>query len=369
MRAAVLYQPRTPFEVQEVDLLPPRAGEALVRVAAAGVCHSDYHVVTGDLPHPLPVVLGHEGAGIVEEVGPGVTSVKPGDHVIPLFKAPCGSCYYCLRGKPALCDFSVKARMSGKLLDGTTRLRRGGQEILHHAMVSCFAEYLVAPEQGLLKIRPDVPLDRAALVGCAVTTGVGAVLFAGKVTPGSSVLIVGAGGVGLNAVQGARLAGANPIVVADVVPAKLEWARKLGATHTIDAREQDVVKATRDLTDGRGVDHGFEVIGRIETLRLAYDATRKGGIFVIVGIPPADAVLALNPLQMIREEKTVQPCTYGSVNFRKDMPMFLDLYMAGRLNLDDLITRHFKLEEINEAYSAMMRGEVARGVITFEGVC
>lgn len=366
IRAAVLYKTKTPFEVQQVELLPPRDGEVLVRVAAAGICHSDYHIVTGDLPHPLPAVLGHEGSGVVEAVGPGVTSVKQGDHVIPLFKAPCGSCYYCLRGKPALCDFSVKARMSGHLLDGTTRLCRDGQDIHHHQMVSCFAEYFVAPEQALLKIRPDIPLDRAALVGCAVTTGVGAVLFAGKVTPGSSVLIVGAGGVGLNAVQGARLAGANPIIVADIVPAKLEWASKFGATHTINARERDVVATTRELTEGRGADHAFEVIGRIETVRQAYDATRKGGTFVMVGVPPAEASLSFSPLQMIRDEKTIQPCICGSVDFRRDMPMFLDLYMGGRLNLDDLITRRFKLDDINEAYAAMLRGDVARGVITFE---
>lgn len=366
VRVAVLHRVKTPFEVQEVELLPPREGEVLVRVVAAGVCHSDYHMVTGHLPHPLPAVLGHEGAGVVEALGPGVTSVKPGDHVIPLFKAPCGHCFYCLRGRSALCDFSVKARSSGCLLDGTTRLRMDGQPLFHHAMVACFAEYLVAPEQALLRIRPDIPLDRAALVGCAVTTGVGAVLFAGKVVAGNSVLIVGAGGVGLSAVQGDRLAGADPIIVADVIPAKLEWARKFGATHTINARERDVVAATRELTAGRGADHAFEVIGDLQTAKQAYEATRKGGIFVLVGVLPAGSQLAFDSLQLIRDEKTIQPCTYGSVNFRKDMPMFLDLYMSGRLNLDDLITRRFRLDEINVAYEAMLRGDVARGVITFD---
>ena len=366
MRAAVLYQPNTPLEVQEVEIVPPRQGEVLVRVAAAGICHSDLHYIKGDLPHPLPVVLGHEGAGVVEAVGPGVTSVRPGDHVILVFRPHCGQCYYCLRGRPALCDFGMPIRTTGKMLDGTSRIRRNGQEIHHFTAVSCFAEYAVLPEQGVLRIRPDIPLDRAALVGCAVTTGVGAVLYNARVEEGSSVLVIGAGGVGLNVVQGAVLAGANPIIVADVVPSKLEYARQFGATHTINAREQDVVAVAKELTEGRGVDYAFEVIGLVKTMEQGYEAIRKGGTFVIVGVAPANATMSFSPLWMMRDEKTIKATNYGSANIRKDMPILLDLYLAGRLKLDELITRRFTLDQINDAFAALERGEVARGVIAFE---
>jgi S-(hydroxymethyl)glutathione dehydrogenase/alcohol dehydrogenase len=365
-RAAVVREPGAPFDVQEIEVLPPRAGEVLVRMRASGVCHSDLHFKNGDIPHPLPVILGHEGAGVVEQVGPSVATVAPGDHVVGLFKAACDRCYYCFRGRPALCDFGATGRLSGHLPDGSSRFRRDGQDIHHFSQLSFFSEYTVVPEQALQKISHDIPFEQAALVGCSVTTGVGAVLFAARVDTGDSVLVIGAGGVGLNAVQGARLAGANPILVADVVPAKLQLARDLGATHTIDAREQDPVQAARDLTDGRGVDYAFEVIGRVETMQQGYDAIRRGGTLVVVGIAPHRTTWPISPLSLVMNEKTVKGTTYGSANLRKDMPMLLDLYAAGRLEIDRLIRRRYRLDEINEAYSALEQGEVARGVIVFE---
>jgi S-(hydroxymethyl)glutathione dehydrogenase/alcohol dehydrogenase len=365
-RAAVMYAPNTPFQIVDIDVAEPKAGEALVRVAASGVCHSNLHFMHGTIPSPFPIIFGEEGIGVVEAVGPGVTSVEPGDHVIMLFRAHCGNCFYCVRGRPTLCDFGAPIRSSGHLVDGTSRFRQGDQEIFHFAGVSSFSEYSVVPEQGLLKIRRDVPLDVAVLIACSVTSGAGPLLFGLPVEAGSSVLVIGAGGVGLNAVQGAVLAAANPIIVADVVPAKLELARQLGATHTINSREDDVVGTVRSLTDGRGIDYALEVIGRTETMQTAFDATRKGGTVVVIGLCGPDVRWPISPLALVTQEKTVRGVTYGSVNIRKDVPTLIDLYLAGRLKLDELISRRFKLDEINHAFEMLERGEVARGVIVFD---
>ncbi|MCC7370977.1 MAG: Zn-dependent alcohol dehydrogenase [Chloroflexi bacterium] len=365
-RAAVMYAPNTPFQIVDVDVAPPRHGEALVKVAASGVCHSNLHFMHGAIPSPFPIIFGEEGIGVVEAVGPGVTTVAPGDHVIMLFRAHCGTCFYCVRGRPTLCDFGAPIRSSGRLVDGTSRFRHGDREVFHFAGVSSFSEYSVVPEQGLLKIRNDVPLDVAVLIACSVTSGAGPLLFGMPVEAGSSVLIIGAGGVGLNAVQGALLAAANPIVVADIVPAKLELAKRLGATHTIDARTEDVVAVTKSLTDGRGVDYALEVIGRTETMQTAFDATRKGGTMLIIGLCGPDVRWPISPLAMVTQEKTIRGTTYGAVNIRKDVPILLDLYLAGRLKLDELISRRFRLDEINEAFAMLERGEMARGVIIYE---
>lgn len=364
-RAAVLTEVEKPLEIWEVDIDPPREGEVLVRVVAAGVCHSDLHYIQGDLETVLPAVPGHEGAGVVEAVGPGVTRFRPGDPVLFVFRAFCGQCFYCLNGRPALCDFSNPIRRTGRMFDGTTRFHRDGQDVHHILGVSCFAEYTVVPEQGLLKLPADVPLDRAALVGCGVTTGVGAVLFAAGVRPGESVLVIGCGGVGLNVVQGAALVGAGPIIAADIVPQKLEWARQLGATHTVNPKEQDLLEAVRLLTEGRGADYAFEVIGRAETIQQAYAATRKGGTMVVVGLTPMGTTIPLDPLDLLRSEKTIKGTVYGTANLPRDIPRLFELYRLGRLKLDELISRRLRLEEINQGFEAMLAGSVARSIIVF----
>ncbi len=368
MKAAVLYEPKTPLRVEEVEIDAPKQGEVLVRIAAAGVCHSDYHVMTGDLAAPMPIILGHEGAGVVEAVGAGVTSVQPGDHVVLLFRASCGRCEYCSRGRPALCGLSRPTRATGTMLDGTTRYRRDGEEIKHFCGVSCFAERTVVMEQALVPIRKDVPLEIAALVGCSVMTGVGAVVNTARVEPGSSVLVIGAGGVGLSAVMGAQLAGASPILVADLVPSKLELAREFGATHVIDARQRDTVEAARELTGGEGVDYAFEVIGLGRTMTQAFRATRRGGTAVAVGVAPSDAVVEVPAQELVFSEKTLKGSFYGSTRPHADMPRLLELYRAGRLPLDRLLTRRYPLEQINEAYQALLSGEVARSVVIPGGI-
>ncbi len=366
MKAAILYEAKTPLKVEDVELEAPQRGEVLVRIAAAGVCHSDYHYMVGALSTPLPAVLGHEGAGVVEGVGEGVTVVQPGDHVVLLFRASCGRCEFCSRGRPALCGLTRTLRTAGRFPDGTSRLKRNGREIKHFAGLSCFAERAVVLEQALVPIRKDVPLGVAALVGCAVMTGVGAVANTAKVEPGSSVLVVGAGGVGLSAVMGAHLAGASPILVADVKDSKLEMALDFGATHTIDVSRVDLVEATRELTAGEGVDYAFEAVGGGDTVAQALRAVRRGGTAVAIGLAPQGATAAVDPLELVFQEKTLKGSFYGSTRPYADMPRLLELYRAGRLPLDRLLTSRYRLDQINEAYEAMINGEVARSVIVFD---
>ena len=348
--------------MEEVELASPRVGEVRVRVAAAGVCHSDYHVMSGDLAAQLPAVLGHEGAGVVEEVGPGVTSVSPGDHVVLLWRTSCGRCEYCSIGRPALCVVGMAVRNSGLLADGTSRLRRGDTEIRHFAGVSCFAEQTVCSERAVLKIPSDLPLAVAALAGCAVMTGVGAVVNTARVEPGSTVLVIGAGGVGLCAVMGAVLSGASRVIAADINPAKLEMATSFGATDVVDSSREDTVDAVRELTDG-GTDYAFEVIGRTDTLEQAVRAVRVGGTAVAVGIAPTGTSAAVNVQQLVMQEKTLRGSIYGSTRPYADFPRLFELYRRGRLPLDRLVTREWPLERINEAYDALLAGEVARSVV------
>jgi S-(hydroxymethyl)glutathione dehydrogenase / alcohol dehydrogenase len=364
-RAAVLFEVGKRLTIEDVEVEQPHAGEVLIRMAAGGVCHSDLHAMTGHLVAALPAVLGHEGAGVVADVGPGVTSVKPGDHVIPLWRLSCGHCEYCSDGRPALCNAGMQVRMSGRLLDGTTRFRLGGQEIKHFAGVSTFSEYSVVPEGAVLKIPDDLPLDRAALLGCAVITGVGAVINCAKVRPGSSVVVFGTGGVGLNAVQGARLAGAEKIIAVDLVDRKLEFARQFGATHTVNAAAGDPVAQVRALTGGRGVDYAFEVIGLPKTMRQAYDCLAKRGTAVVVGVAPMTMEVAVPVMSLVYEERVLTGSVYGSSRPRLDIPRLIDLYRSGKLLLDELLTRTYPFEQINEAYAALERGEVARSVVRF----
>ena len=365
-RGAVLFQPGSPLEICDVDVAAPRAGEALVKMAAAGVCHTDLHVMQGKFAAPLPAVLGHEGAGVVAEVGPGVTSLKPGDPVIPLWRLSCGRCEFCNMGRPALCPEGSRVRNTGRLVDGTSRLSHRGSELMHYAGVSTFCEYSVVPEAALLKIDADVPLDRAALLGCAVVTGAGAVTHAAKVRPGQSVAVFGAGGVGLNVIQAAALAGARVVVAVDVHAGKFELAKRLGATHVVDASGEEPAAAVRAVTGGRGVDFSFDAVGAPAVVRQAYDCLARTGRLVVLGIASAGAEVSLPLGPLVFEERQVVGSFYGSGRPREDIPALIGQYRAGRLKLDELLTRRYPLERINEAYAALDRGEVARSVVVFD---
>ena len=295
-RAAVLFEAGQKLEVREVDVQDPGPGEVRIQMVAGGICHSDLHIMTGHLSAPLPAILGHEGAGIVADVGAGVTSVRPGDHVIPLWRLSCGECEYCTTGRPALCPAGTEIRWSGHLLDGTSRFKLDGQEIKHFAGVSSFSNYTVVPEKAVLKIPDDIPLERAALLGCAVITGVGAVVNAAQVRPGRTVAVFGTGGVGINVVQGAVLAGAEKIIAVDLMESRLEHAKRFGATHAVNPSAGDPVEQIRDLTGGKGVDYAFEVIGLPITMRQAYDSLAKRGVAMVVGMTPTTAEVTVPSL-------------------------------------------------------------------------
>jgi len=359
MKAAVLYEEKTPLVVEDVELEGPKQGEVLVKVVAAGVCHSDLTFIEGRWPVRMPVVMGHEGAGVVEKVGEGVTSVRPGDHVIFSWVGSCGVCRNCARGKPYLCYNTPIAMMK----DGTSRFKKGDTQLFHQTGVSSFSEYTVAHEMSVVKIREDMPLDRAALVSCGVLTGVSAVINAAKVELGSSVAVFGCGGVGLNVIQGAKMVGATKIIAVDRLDNKLEMAKQFGATHTINAADEDPVKKIKELT-GLGVDYAFEVIGLPEVVVQAFDSTEATGTTVMVGMPPLRAPLTIDTLGLFLG-KTLKGAYFGSAHVRTEMPALIDLYMEGRLMLDELISRTYPLEEINDAFEALKRGEVARSVIKF----
>ncbi|MFQ5897890.1 MAG: zinc-binding dehydrogenase [Candidatus Methylomirabilia bacterium] len=364
-KAAVLFEVGKRLEIREVEVQNPQAGEVLIRMAAGGVCHSDLHVMTGHLVAPVPAILGHEGSGIVAEVGSGVTTVRPGDHVLPLWRLSCGECEYCTDSRPALCPSGMQIRMTGRLSDGTSRFKLNGTEIKHFAGVSSFSEYSVVPEKSVLKIPNDLSLDRAALLGCAVITGVGAAVNAARVKPGSSVAVFGTGGVGLNVVQGAAIAGADKIIAVDLLDNKLEFARRFGATHTVNASSGNPVEQVRALTGGRGVDYAFEVIGLPVTMRQAYDSLAKRGVAVVVGVTPLTTEVSVPVMSLVFEERVLTGSVYGSSRPRMDILKLIDLYRGGKLKLDELLTRTYPFDQINEAYDALERGEVARSVVTF----
>lgn len=359
MKAAVLYEQKKPLVVEEIEIEEPRAGEAMVRMAAAGVCHSDLHVMQGLWPVPLPLVMGHEGAGIVERVGEGVTLVRPGDHVIFSWAPACGVCRNCVSGRPYLCSAGPVMTMK----DGTTRFHRNGQSLFHQTAVSAFAEYTVTHETALVKIRDDMPLEKAALIGCGVMTGVGAVMNTAKVGIGDNVAVFGCGGVGLNVIQAASLAGANRIIAVDTLDSKLDMAKRMGATDIVNAKKRDPVAAALEI-NGRGVDFAFEAIGLPEAVAQAFDATDPAGTTVMVGMPPAASLISVSGVGLLLG-KTLKGAYYGSARFRIDMPALVDMYMAGRLKLDELVSRRYPLMEINDAFEALGRGEVARSIIAF----
>lgn len=362
IKAAVLYEPNQPLVVEHVDLDEPQAGEVLVKMAAAGVCHSDYHIMKGEWGSPLPVVLGHEGAGVVERVGPGVTRLSPGQPVILNFRANCGTCHYCTIGRPVLCNGVSTPRTA--MFDGTSRLHKDGMVIHHMARTACFAEYTVVPESGAVAVREDMPLDKACLVGCAVMTGVGAVTNTARIEPGATVAVIGCGGVGLNAVQGAALAGAGRIIAVDMLHNKLEFAREFGATDVVNAGNGDAVARVVEMTGG-GVDYAFEAIGKSTTIAQAYEMLALGGTAVIVGMAPEDDEVTLNALSFPRTERSIVGSWYGGARPWVDLPKMADLYMNGRLKIDAMISRTYPLDEINIAYDALAAGEVARSIITF----
>jgi NDMA-dependent alcohol dehydrogenase len=364
IQAALLTAPNTPIHIQHINLDEPRTGEVLVRIAACGVCHSDYHLVTGTTRHPMPVVCGHEGAGVVEAIGDGVQRVQPGDHVTLSWTPDCGQCFYCLRGQPNLCETYTEPIWAGTMLDGTTRLHDGSDPVYAYCGLATFAEYVVVPEPSCVNIRREIPLEVAALVGCAVATGVGAALYSANVRPGESVVVIGCGGVGLNIVQGAALCGASAIIAIDTNEAKMKLARDFGATHTLlsNAKIQDTVRA---LTGGRGAEYAFEAVGLPALQELALELIRPGGMVVLAGLSPMGTGTNLPGSVITRQEKTVKGSYYGSINPQRDFPLLLDLYSSGKLKLDQLISRTYRLEQINEAFETMLGGEVARGVIVF----
>lgn len=364
-RAAVLFEPKQRLSIEQVDVPSPRQGEVLVHMAAGGVCHSDLHVMKGDLAAPLPAILGHEGSGVVAEVGPGVKDVQPGDHVIPLWRLSCGECEWCTGGRPALCSAGIEIRKTGTLPLGGTGFTLKGREIKRFGGVSTFAEYSVIPEKAVLKIPKDFPLDRAALLGCAVITGFGAVVNAAQVRPGSLVAVFGAGGVGLNVIQTAALAGAGMIIAVDLRDNKLEMARRFGATHLVNASGGNGVEQVRALTGGRGVDYAFEVVGLPATMRKAFDTLARRGMAVVVGIGPTKADVSIPVIPLAWEDRVLMGTLYGSSRPRIDIPKLIELYRAGKLKLDELLTRTYPIERINEAYAALERGEVARSVVIF----
>jgi S-(hydroxymethyl)glutathione dehydrogenase / alcohol dehydrogenase len=363
VRAAVFSRPGQPVRVTEVELAPPRAGEVEVAVAAAGVCHSDLHIVRGDWPHPTPVVLGHEGSGIVAAVGPGVTALSPGDHVVLSWVPACGQCRYCRRGRPAQCQLIAEViGPGGVLYDGTSRLRIGGEPAYHYLGVSSFAERVVVPESGAIRVRQDAPLELAALVGCAVATGVGAVRNTAGVQPGATVAIIGCGGVGLSCVQGARLAGAARIVAVDVVANKLAVARRLGATDVVHADGRPVVTALQDLVP-EGLDYVIDAIGTIETTEQAIAALGLGGSAVLVGLPPSGRQARFDPLALAEADQRILGCNYGSISPQRDIPLMMDLVMNGDLDLESMVSARRPLAEAADALADLNTGHVLRQLL------
>jgi S-(hydroxymethyl)glutathione dehydrogenase/alcohol dehydrogenase len=362
MKAAVFRKVHAPLTIEDVDVDKPWGREVLVRTAATGVCHSDLHIVDGLGRYALdkPFVLGHEGAGVVEAVGAEVTTVRPGDHVVACLSGFCGSCEQCLSGHPNLCVGGLVTRPES----GAARLSQRGEMFRQFAGIGSYAEQMLLHENSVVKIDRELPLDRAALVGCGVLTGVGAALRTSGLEAGQTVAVFGCGGVGLSIVQGARIGGASRIIGVDMFDGKLEMARRVGATDVVNSAKDDPVKAIRALTRGAGVDHAFEAVGNTTLVRQAIESLAIRGTATIVGVLPPDAMIEF-PWMAIRPECKVQTSRMGSNRFRTDIPRYLDFYRQGRLLLDEMVTRRGRLDEINDAFRAMKAGEVARTVLTF----
>ena len=357
--AAVMHRPHEPLSIEQVDLDAPARNEVLIGTAFAGVCHSDLHYMEGLYPRACPCVLGHESSGVVLAVGSDVTYVKPGDHVITCVSVFCGECEYCLSGRMALCVSPATQRPA----KGPQRMSLNGVPMASQGPLSSFADHLLVHEHAVVKIREDMPLDRAALIGCAVTTGVGAVFRTAKVEPGSTVAVIGLGGIGLSAVNGAAIAGAGRIIAIDRVASKANLAREFGATDFVDASSVDLVKAIREMTGG-GVDYSFECVGLKQTVEQSFRIIKRGGTATVIGMMPVGMRFELSGAEILGE-KRIQGCAMGSNRFRTDMPRFVDFYMRGLLKLDLMISGRVRLEQINDAYAELKTGAIARNVIAF----
>ena len=366
-KAAIAWGPKQPLSIEEVDVMPPQAGEVLVRIVASGVCHTDAFTLSGEDPEGIfPCILGHEGGGIVEQVGEGVTSVKVGDHVIPLYTPECGECKFCTSGKTNLCQKIRATQGKGLMPDGTTRFYKDGKPIYHYMGCSTFSEYTVLPEISLAKVNPKAPLEEVCLLGCGVTTGMGAVMNTAKVAEGDTVAVFGLGGIGLSAIIGAAMAKASRIIAIDINPKKFDLARQLGATDCINPKEHDqpIQEVIVEMTDG-GVDYSFECIGNVDIMRSALECCHKGwGESVIIGVAGAGQEISTRPFQLVTG-RVWRGTAFGGARGRTDVPKIVDWYMDGKINIDDLITHTMPLEDINKAFHLMHEGESIRSVVNF----
>jgi S-(hydroxymethyl)glutathione dehydrogenase/alcohol dehydrogenase len=361
MKAAVCYENGKPLVVEEIEIDPPQKGEVKVRIAATAICHSDIHIIKGELSvGKLPAIPGHESSGFIEAVGPGVTTVKVGDAVVVSLLTNCKECYYCSIGLPHLCEASWP-------LNTQSRLRnKKGQSIGHMLRTATLAEYAIVDQSQVVAIPKDIPMDSAALLGCGVITGFGAVVNRAQVRPNSSVVVIGAGGVGFNALQGASFAGAYPVIAIDVVDSKLELAKNFGATHTVNAKSVDPIKSVKEITGGRGADYVFTTVGSCEAIKQGVAMSAPRGMTVVVGIPPATATLSLSPNDFIRFERTLTGSFMGTTRLKFDIPKLVILYKAKKLKLDELITGRFPLDQVNEAIASTEKGQAIRNVIVFK---
>jgi len=358
------YAQSRPLSIEEVELDPPGPREILVQVKAAGLCHSDLSTINGDRPRQTPMVLGHEAAGIVKELGPGITDLAVGDHVVMVFAPSCGQCTPCQEGFPARCENGQQANGAGTLMGGHIRLHKDGKPVYHHTGVSAFAEYCVVNRGSVVKVDNTLPFDEAAVFGCAVLTGVGSALNTAKVTAGARVAVVGLGGVGLNALLGAQVAGANRIVAVDIHDDKLELAKTLGATDVVNAKDPDAIAKVKALTDG-GADFAFEMAGSVQAMELAYRVTRRGGTTVTAGLPHPDARWALQHVNLTAEERTVKGSYMGSCIPPRDLPRYVELYRRGKLPVNKLMSDHLTLDRINEGFDALASGHTVRQLVMF----
>ncbi|AZZ93952.1 S-(hydroxymethyl)glutathione dehydrogenase/class III alcohol dehydrogenase [Hahella sp. KA22] len=366
-RAAVAFAAGQPLEIVEVDVQGPKAGEVLVKIVATGVCHTDAYTLSGDDPEGLfPAILGHEGGGVVMEVGEGVTSVKPGDHVIPLYIPECGQCKFCASGKTNLCQAIRLTQGKGLMPDGTSRFSYQGKQLYHYMGTSTFSEYTVLPEIALAKINPKAPLEKVCLLGCGVTTGIGAVLNTAKVEPGSTVAVFGLGGIGLSVIQGAAMANAGRIIAVDVNPDKFEMAKALGATDCVNPKELSapIQEALVEMTDG-GVDYSFECVGNVQLMRAALESCHKGwGTSVIIGVAGAGQEISTRPFQLVTG-RTWKGTAFGGVKGRSQLPGYVDKYLSGEIKVDPMVTYSLSLDDINKAFDYMHEGKSIRSVILF----
>jgi alcohol dehydrogenase len=364
MDAEVPYEKSRPLTIEDFDLDDPGRGEVMVKIGAAGLCHSDLSVIDGNRPRPTPMVLGHEAAGVVEKLGPGVDDLKVGDHVVMVFVPSCGHCPPCAEGRPALCEPGAAANGAGTLLSGERRLHRNGQDVHHHLGCSAFAEYATVSRRSLVKIDKELPLDEAALFGCAVLTGVGAVINTAKVSAGSSVAVIGLGGVGLSSLLGAIAVGARRVIAIDLSDDKLGLARQLGATDTFNASSPNAVDEIKAATGG-GVEFAFEMAGSVRAMDLAYRITRRGGTTVTAGLPPPNHTFALPQVNLVAEERTVKGSYIGTCVPTRDLPRYIELYRRGKLPVDRLMSGRMKLDEINLGFDRLHDGKAVRQVVVF----